>query len=480
MQENLTVTQESHYIGEGTWDWAVWLEGPDDELDKIDHVVYTLHRSFPNPVRTVSDRRSKFRLESNGWGSFRIYVEVVYGDGTRSPLEYDLKLFYPEEAAAKSPITLPNVTLIRRITSLTPKRLLAIDAAGVRSLISIEILAGIENRLRARLNRPDLVLADYFDYVAGTSTGAILAAFVSLGITMSRIRELFLHNLQGMFARASLLKQYYRHKYDATHLSYWLKEVIGQNTTLGSEKLQTLLLIVVQNMSADAGWFLSNNPSAKYNDRSQSWSELQLPLWQIVKASSAAPTYFPPEVLRIDGTETVFVDGTLTGFGNPAFQLFLRATAPPYQVRWPVGENKLLLVSIGSGSAPDANPDLTPDEMNILYNASAIPSTLMGATRQEQDFLCRMFGRCLNGHNINRELGDMIGLDGPVQPKLFTYLRYDAELTHEGLTALGLREIEPRNVHNLDSVDYIMDLQRIGRAIVERELKDEHYSGFDV
>jgi transcription initiation factor IIF auxiliary subunit len=86
MQGTLKVVQESRYVGEDTWEWAVWLEGPEDELNNIDHVVYTLHRSFPNPVRTVSNRENKFRLNAVGWGTFRIYVEVVYRDGTRFPI----------------------------------------------------------------------------------------------------------------------------------------------------------------------------------------------------------------------------------------------------------------------------------------------------------------------------------------------------------------------------------------------------------
>ena len=73
-----------------------------------------------------------------------------------------------------------------------------------------------------------------------------------------------------------------------------------------------------------------------------------------------------------------------------------------------------------------------------LYNATSIPSALMFAALNEQDFLCRVFGKCLAGDPLDREVGDMIGKRGPVQPKLFTYLRYNAELTRAGLDELGL------------------------------------------
>jgi hypothetical protein len=65
-----------------------------------------------------------------------------------------------------------------------------------------------------------------------------------------------------------------------------------------------------------------------------------------------------------------------------------------------------------------------------------------------------------------------------VEQKLFTYLRYNAELTSEGLKALGLSAIEPKNVQKLDSIDYIPDLQRIGKAIGSMKIKEEHFAGF--
>jgi uncharacterized protein len=72
----------------------------------------------------------------------------------------------------------------------------------------------------------------------------------------------------------------------------------------------------------------------------------------------------------------------------------------------------------------------------------------------------------------------MIGRRGPVQPKLFTYLRYNAELTHDGLASLGLHDIEPKNVQQLDSIESIPDLQRVGRAVAEQKVKAEHFAGF--
>ena len=70
----------------------------------------------------------------------------------------------------------------------------------------------------------------------------------------------------------------------------------------------------------------------------------------------------------------------------------------------------------------------------------------------------------------------MIGSRGPVEKKLFRYARYNAELTAEGLEALGCEDVDPSKVQKLDSVDSIDDLQRIGRAVAAQRVKAEHFN----
>jgi hypothetical protein len=65
-----------------------------------------------------------------------------------------------------------------------------------------------------------------------------------------------------------------------------------------------------------------------------------------------------------------------------------------------------------------------------------------------------------------------------VQPKLFTYVRYNAELTRQGLVTIGLNDIEPAKVQQLDSIEFVSDLQRIGRGVAEQKVKGEHFADF--
>jgi predicted patatin/cPLA2 family phospholipase len=378
-----------------------------------------------------------------------------------------------------------NERLIARMKSPGARKILALDGGGIRGMMTVEVLAQIEALLRKKLARgPDFVLADYFDFVAGTSTGAIIAACISIGMKVSDIRTFYISSGEQMFDKASLLKRF-RYKYEDEKLAAKMQEVFGRDTTLGSDKLKTVLMIVMRNATTDSPWPMSNNPFAKYNQRVREDGKprddcnLDIRLWQLVRASTAAPVYFPPEVVKVGSREFVFVDGGITTYNNPAFQAFLMATMEPYKMGWPAGEDKMLVVSIGTGTSPQANAELGPNDMNLLYNAGSIPSALMYAALNEQDMLCRIFGKCLAGDELDREVGDLIGARGPVGPgKLFTYVRYNAELSVAGLNALGLADIKPKDVQMLDSVAHVGELQRVGQAVAKK-VQPEHFAGFD-
>lgn len=401
-----------------------------------------------------------------------------------------------------------------------PRKLLALDGGGIRGMITVEILAQLESELQQRLGADDtFVLADYFDYIAGTSTGAIIATCLSLGMRVAEIRQFYLDSGAAMFEKSGLINRYLRNKYKDEKLAQKLQEVIQQQAaknlgkeqkktiTLGSDALKTYLLLILRNATTDSPWPLSNNPKARYNDITRKNCNLHLPLWQLVRASTAAPTYFPPEVITVGDQEFIFVDGGVTMYNNPAFQLFLMATVEPYKLRWETGEDDMLLVSIGTGSAANANKNLAPDEMNILYNAPSIPAALMYAASNEQDLLCRVFGRCRHGADIDREVLDLKGDIGPgsLEKKFFTYLRYNADLSDTGLMklskealntfdklsdtapasvahilrqALDLSDIEPKQVQQMDSVEFIPQLQRVGQAVAMQIKLDEHFAGF--
>jgi predicted acylesterase/phospholipase RssA len=108
------------------------------------------------------------------------------------------------------------------------------------------------------------VLADYFDYVAGTSTGAIIATCVAKGFSASRIREFYIEGARSLLTPAPIWRRF-NYFYLAQGFVAKLKSVFGDET-LGSDSLRTLLMLVLRNADTDSPWPLSNNPAAKYND----------------------------------------------------------------------------------------------------------------------------------------------------------------------------------------------------------------------
>ena len=366
-----------------------------------------------------------------------------------------------------------------RLRPVPFKKLLALDGGGIRGFLTLEVLARLENILRETKagGSPDFRLSDYFDYIAGTSVGAITATFLSLGMKVDEIREAYQTIGTQMFSPAGYLERF-RYKYDANKITAQLKQFLGPATTLGTDKLRTLLMMVMRNATTDSPWPISNNPLAKFNDRRLAGCNLDIPLWQLVRASAAAPTYFAPEKVRVGDQEFLFVDGGVTTYNNPAFQMFLMATLKPYGLQWPAGEDKMLLVSIGTGSTPGAKSSLTADDMNLLYNAQCVPTALMFAASNEQDVLCRVFGRCHVEPPLDSELGDLIGDAGPGGGKLFSYLRLNAELSDAGLRELGLSGIRTEDVQRMDSLEHIAELQEIGRAIAERGLAATMFENF--
>jgi transcription initiation factor IIF auxiliary subunit len=98
----LRIDQAADYQGDDRWYWQVWLDGTDDELNRVEKVIYTLHETFPQPVQVRADRPSKFRLAASGWGGFRIYAKVIHRDGSTEMLDHDLMLYGEDD---RTPVT---------------------------------------------------------------------------------------------------------------------------------------------------------------------------------------------------------------------------------------------------------------------------------------------------------------------------------------------------------------------------------------
>ncbi|MEO5775309.1 MAG: pYEATS domain-containing protein [Flavobacterium sp.] len=95
------IAQEYKYEGDDWWSWWIWIDGGNNDLDQIVQVIYTLHSTFHNPVRKIKDRKTKFRLDTEGWGTFVIYAKLVLRNGQEVGLRHRLHLEYPDGSENK-------------------------------------------------------------------------------------------------------------------------------------------------------------------------------------------------------------------------------------------------------------------------------------------------------------------------------------------------------------------------------------------
>lgn len=380
--------------------------------------------------------------------------------------------------------------LDKRYTSKQPRKLLALDGGGIRGVLTLQVLIKMEKILAEQSGQGSRFrLCNFFDYIGGTSTGAIIAAGLAAGHSAKWMADFYRATGPAMFEKAFILHRL-KNLYKSEPLAEKLKDVFGHDTTLGSGTLKCLLLIVTRNVSTDSPWPISSNPLARYNARDRKDCNLKIPLWQLVRASTAAPIFFPPEVMQWDITDPaktfLFEDGGLTPYNNPAFLLARMATQEPYRLGWETGEDKLLVMSVGTGAAPKSDAEVYSSGKNAFSNLVNFPAALMYGAQVDQDINCRVVGRCVHGAAIDRELGDLIPRraegDKPVEIPIsenlgrdFLYARYNAELSSKWFTDHGLAGVDPSQVSQLDSVDHIDDLVRVGEALAQ-EVNLEHFS----
>ncbi|MFA6209661.1 MAG: patatin-like phospholipase family protein [Candidatus Obscuribacterales bacterium] len=363
--------------------------------------------------------------------------------------------------------------LAERYQKPGPRKMLALDGGGMRGVITLEILLALEQKLAAQSGRgEEFCLAEFFDYIGGTSTGAIIATGLARGMKVAELQDFYFRCGENMFDRARLFDMY-KQLYKKEPLIEELHKVYGAESTMQPEHLETLLLVVMKNVTTDSPWPISSNPWAKYNEPNRADQNSRIPLWKIVRASTAAPVFFPPEVIEWDPNNHdktfVFVDGGVTPFNNPAFQMYKMATIPEYRLGWPTGEKNLLIVSVGTGIAPSDEVIKSP-EISIAHTIKTLPPDLMFAIQVEQDVNCRTIGRCSYGVEIDRELGDMIPRNNGVPISLnedtgkqFLYVRYNADISKKHLAELAIEGKNAKHVKDIDKASAIPDLRTVGQ-----------------
>lgn len=368
-----------------------------------------------------------------------------------------------------------------------PKRILALDGGGIRGVLTLQLLRRLEEMVRERTGDPSAVLSDYFDLVGGTSTGAIIASALACGRTVDHIDEIY-HQLGDTIFEPNFLRRgWLRPKFPAEPLRESLEREFGE-IRIGGSEIRTGLAIVAKRLDTGSPWVVHNNPKGRYFERkpgSTAVANKEYLLREVVRASTAAPTYFEPEKIRVaDGLEGAFIDGGVSPHNNPALQLLMLATLGGHGLRWPTGAERLLLVSLGTGGK---ELDLAPDEVMSMPSAKLGMKgllSLMDDASQLNEQLLQWMSRSPTARVIDSEVGDLAGdVLGAGEPVL-SYLRYDVQLEREWLhdhLGFELDPVEAESIHAMERPENVKTLDRIGRTAALRLIEDRHFpKQFDV
>jgi uncharacterized protein len=362
------------------------------------------------------------------------------------------------------------------------KRILSLDGGGIRGALTLGYLQKIEDILRDRhkkiISPEEFRLYQYFDMIGGTSTGSIIAAALAIGLKVSEIKEKYFELGQKIFGEKydwwnpletfRYLKARYNHK----PLENELKKVFG-DILLGSDKILTGLCVVSKRADTNSIWLFHNNPKGKFFN-SDLGQNKNMPLWEIVRSSTAAPTYFVPQLLSVGNDITgAFVDGGVSMANNPALELIKVATMKGFGYQWPTGADQLLLISIGTGNSEYFSKTTEVTDNWVLSWATEIPSMLMSDASWNNQTILQWISNCPKGKLIDMEIGDLKNENLFKEP-LLTYYRYNQVLSVEELNKSRLRVFTDEDVNSLKEMSNARNcslLYDIGQAAAEIDIE---------
>jgi patatin-like phospholipase/acyl hydrolase len=232
-------------------------------------------------------------------------------------------------------------------------RILSIDGGGIRGILPGQILVELEKKLQRYSGDPTKRIADYFDLIAGTSTGGILTCLYLYPDAQKPFRPLFsaadavnlyLENGGGIFKESTIrLDGMRQEKYPVAAIEALLKRYF-KNTRL-SDLLKPCLITSYNIYSRSTHFFTQHD--AKENRAYDFY------LYDVARGTSAAPTYFEPaNVTSLSGVSYPLVDGGVFA-SNPS----LCAYAEVREKFKSAGSKKqmdMFMVSIGTGSKKES------------------------------------------------------------------------------------------------------------------------------
>jgi hypothetical protein len=294
---------------------------------------------------------------------------------------------------------------------------------------------------------------------------------------VSKLIDVYLNLSAEGFQRTGWYGGYITPKFKSGLLMDAIRRNVGE-TTLGSPDIRTGLAIVAKRLDTGSVWTFHNNPKGTYfgtGDPTANFTpNKDIELVKLVRASTAAPTFFEPERIQVaPGVNGVFVDGGVSPHTNPALLLFMLATIKGYGYCWKTGADQLRLISIGTGYHP-MSPDQVPENIPLMLAITGLRSILEDNSWLVQTML-QWLGQTQVPWKIDDEIGDL--KDDQLGPApLLRYERYDIKLTQDWLEQALNEKVSPVELAKLCTIDdpkHARAMLDLGRKAAAAQIAEE-------
>ena len=268
-------------------------------------LIYSIQKEEISLVKLFLALGSEYRTEKvkNEFSNLK--------SGARSQIEDLLRKIQQEERPnPKNVLDLAQKRILAEAMNSAKRRLrlLSLDGGGIRGLASILLLITIESRIRKKLNKENIKLINFFDWIAGTSTGAIIGLSLISGKSTMDILRLYLRFRDQVFSG--------KRPYDTRRLEHVLQKEFGLETKMSEivpGQNKRIFVTTTNAKTVPPELVLLRN----YEMYGES-STMDAKVWKAARCSSAAPTYF-------EAVDSAFLDGGLMA-NNPCSDLIVEVT----------------------------------------------------------------------------------------------------------------------------------------------------------
>lgn len=326
-------------------------------------------------------------------------------------------------------------------------RILSIDGGGIRGIVPAVILMELEKQIENLSKNKCIFLSDYFDLIAGNSTGGIIACGLLSKKHAFRAKDLLdLYMKQGKHIFQKSWAYRFRSKFglgnaqfNKTNIEGILKETFGDATL---KDFGTSALIPAYSLEDAKPYFFTNH--GEITDTNNFY------IRDVARATSAAPTYFEPAlVTNLEGFSRSFVDGGMFA-NNPT----LCAYSEVNKIKPNISAKDMSILSIGTGGVRYPYKYEDVKDWGLIGWVSPVINILMAAN---QDVVHYQMNKIFDNKLIKKSGG--------------LYTRIDDTIEEE---SKAMEDVSDENLKRLEAFGYKVaekfskEIKTLAKSLIEK------------